>query len=155
MHNIKTYQTTLKQTHEEYLYSTHSTQCAKRGTLSLFKRSSSNSLGFSQPSFFSCCQTTQGFTDLALLSNYSASCLCCQFYSTFHCLSVIWITKLQWLFEKLLDISARLCQWWFMQIQDSFIASKIGNSCSSFFMNVNDFSVALCIEIASGKMKLS
>ena len=33
----------------------------------------------------------------------------CQFYSTFHCLSVIWITKLQWLFEKLLDISTRLC----------------------------------------------
>ena len=81
--------------------------------------------------------------------------LCCQFHSTFHCLSVIWITKLQWLFEKLLDISARLCQWWFMQIQDSFIVSKIGNSCSSFFINVNNFSVAFCIEIASGKMKLS
>ena len=102
---------------------------------------------------FFCCQITQSFTDLALPSSYSASCLCCQFYSTFHCLSVIWITKLQWLFEKLPDIRARLCQWWLMQIQDSFIVSK--DSCSSFFINVNDFSVALCIVIASGKMKLS
>ena len=97
---------------------------------------------------------TQGFIDLALLSSYSASCLCCQFYHTFHCWSVIWITKLQWLFKKLLDISARLCQWWFMQIQGSFIVSKIGNSCSFFFINVNDFSVAFCIKIASRKMKL-
>ena len=41
-----------------------------------------------------------------------------------------------------------------MQIQDSFIVSIIGNSCSFFFINVNDFSVALCIEIASGVIKL-
>ena len=41
-----------------------------------------------------------------------------------------------------------------MQIQDFFIVSKIGNSCLFFFIDVNDFNVALCIEIASGKMKL-
>ena len=103
MHNIKRYQTTQRQTHQGCICSTHSTQCAKRGTRSLFKRSSCNSPGFSQPSLFSSCLTTQGFTNLALLSSYSAICLCCQFYSTFHCLSVIWIAKLQCFFALYRD----------------------------------------------------